>query len=307
MKIVKFKNYFIIIKNNEIIDILTKKELLNFLNTYEKKLKKGALMKLQQALDGEFYNLEKAVKIVFDKGLYKATFEVPIRLGKYKNDTYIQKVFENLEIPEQFKNIDVNLYINFNKILKVTFFDDEDFVFLTSNTKKIIGNKFINYNIKATGKNDRIKKFIEGGGLMWIQYKNSFYNLKNVTNIFLDYEKERIILNFINSATNKVNVEDIKPEYETEFMSEAEIDNFKEKILKLDNWIQVNNKLVNLENVYNAKILPTPQKKIIFLNFVSNVTKIKDGEKIISTEFIKFETENKKEFEEFLNKLKLKV
>jgi hypothetical protein len=30
MKIVKFKNYFIIIKNNKIIDILTKKELLNF-------------------------------------------------------------------------------------------------------------------------------------------------------------------------------------------------------------------------------------------------------------------------------------
>jgi hypothetical protein len=264
-------------------------------------------MKFQQALDGEFYNLDKAVKIIYDKDLYKVTFEVSIRLGKNKNNTYIQKVFDKLEIPEQFKNIDVNLYINFNKILKVTFFDNEDFVYLTSNTKKRIGNKFINYNIKATGKNDKIKKFIKEGGLMWIQHKNSFYNLDNATNIFLDYEKERIIINFINSATNKVNVEDIKPEYETEYLSKEEIDSFKEKVLELENWIQIENKLINLNNVYNVKLLPTPYKKVVFINFISNISKIKDGQKIVSTEFVKFETENDEEYKEFLNKLKIKV
>ena len=66
-------------------------------------------------------------------------------------------------------------------------------------------------------------------------------------------------------------------------------------------------RFVSIRSIPTKAVTDAEDRKVLFLNFVSNVTKIKDGEKIISTEFIKFETENKKEFEEFLNKLKLKV
>jgi hypothetical protein len=260
-------------------------------------------MYFQQALDGEFYNLDKAVKIVYEKDIYKITFEVPVRLGKNKSDTYIQKKFKNLEIPEQFTKIDSNLYLDLNKILKVTFYNN--YCYLTSNTKKKVGSKYINYNIKASHKNKEIMEKLKGDK-MWIQIGNSFVNLNKVTNIFIDEKFNKIIINFINSSTNMERVEDIKPEFEVEFFnSKDKLNNFIQNILKMENWIQINEKLINLDNVYNVKVLPIQDKFIIFINFISNITKQKGKEKIISTEFVKYETDNKEELERLLKNLKI--
>ena len=255
----------------------------------------------QKAVDGDFYNLDKAVKLSIERdGRKCVTFSVQVRLGENKYDTYLCKEFDNIKIPDFLTKIDSNLYLNFNQIYRIRFF--EYYAYLTSNTKKKIGRKFINYNIKITGKNEEIKKLLEGED-MWLNVRNNLYNTDKITNIFLDYENGRVIFNFVNSSTNKTNIEDIKPEYEIEFLEKEEIDTLKNALLKKDNYVLIENKLVNINNVYNVKILPSPDRKVLFLNFVSNVTKYKDGQKIISTEFVKFETSDDNEFNEIIKKI----
>jgi len=258
----------------------------------------------QRATDGEFYNLEKAVKIVYEKGIYKSTFEVPIKLGKNKVNTYIQKYFDNLTIPAFFKKIDSNLYLNFDKMLKAIFF--EDYCYLSSSTKKKIGTKYINYNIKVSYKNEKIENILKGE-TMWIKVNNSYINLDKVTNVFLDTNKNKMIFNFINNSTNLNNVEDIKPEFEVElFANGGKFNEIVDKILENKNWIRIENKIINLENVYNVKVLPTPNSFIVFINFVSNITKQKGNEKIISTEFVKCEFQNEEDVKKLLEKFNIK-
>ena len=261
-------------------------------------------MFFQRATDGEFYNLEKAVKIVYEKGIYKSTFEVPIKLGKNKVNTYIQKYFDNLTIPAFFKKIDSNLYLNFDKMLKAIFF--EDYCYLSSSTKKKIGTKYINYNIKVSYKNEKIENILKGE-TMWIKVNNSYINLDKVTNVFLDTNKNKMIFNFINNSTNLNNVEDIKPEFEVElFANGGKFNEIVDKILENKNWIRIENKIINLGNVYNVKVLPTPNSFIVFINFVSNITKQKGNEKIISTEFVKCEFQNEEDVKKLLEKFNIK-
>jgi len=250
----------------------------------------------------DYYDLNKAIKIVKSKDIYKITFDIKIKLGNNKYDTYIQKTVTNCQIPDSFIKIDENLYLNFDKIIKIKFFDNEDFVYLTSNTKKKIGKKYINYNIKVTGKNNKIKKIIEGGKMSnWKKIGNMYINLDNVTNIFLDKEKNKIIVNFINSASTTNNLDDVRPIYEYEIMTDKEIDNLIKDILKYKNWILIDNKLINKDNVYNIKVMPTDKNYIIFINFISNIVKVKDNEKIVSTEFHKTECKTKEEADKIVN------
>jgi len=261
----------------------------------------------QIAVDNEFYNLDKAVKIIYDKGIYKVTFEVPIRLGRNKTDTYIQKQYTDLKIPKQFKKIDANLYLNFDKIIKVTFFDN--YCYLTSITKKKIGTKYLNYNIKASYKNEEIEEMLKNlkeEKMNWINIKNSYINLDRVTNIFIDKLNNKLIFNFINHSTNMNNVEDIRPEHIIEIVEDT--NDLIDDILSLDNWVGINNKLINLNNVYNVKVLPINDevnKYIVFINFVSNITKERNNEKVISTEFVKCMCEDEEEVKELLEIIKV--
>lgn len=246
--------------------------------------------------NGEYFYLDKAVKIV-KKGDYKVTFEVPIRIRENGNDTYIQKDFDELEIPEYFIKIDDELYLNFNKIFKITSF--EDYSLLTSNTKKAIGQVFLNYNIKISNKNEMIEDLLKGESMKkWIKVGNTVYNLDNVTNIY--FKDGRVIINFINSSTNKKNLVDIKPEYEIDNISYDDEERIK-NVLESLGWIKVGNKYVNLDNVYNIKIFD--DTKTMFINFISNISKEVRGQKIISTEFAKIEPKSEEEFEEIIKQL----
>ena len=258
--------------------------------------------KYQKAENGEFYNLDKAVKVVKEKDRYKVTFEVSIKLGKYKSETNIQKYFDELVIPEKFKKIDENLYLNFDKVLRVNFFDE--YCYLTSLTKKKIGKKYLNYNIKATGKNEEIKKIIEGES-MWIKVNNSYINTSKITNVYLEPDNNKMIFNFVNHTSNMLNIEDVKPEFEVEILSNEDFDAVISEILSKEGWIPFRNKLINLNNVYNVKILPIPDqnKFIVFVNFISNISKNRDDGKVISTEFIKCVCDTQEEVDNLVNKL----
>ena len=260
-------------------------------------------MNFIRATDGEFYDLDKAIKIVKEKDLYKVTFEVKINLGKNKNDTYINKYFTKLneKVLQKLVQIDENLFLDFSKIFKISFFKDKnEYCYLTSNSKKRIGTKNLNYNIKVSNKNKLIDDYIKGEGMNWIKIRNTIYNLDNVTNVFIDESQNKVIFNFINSTTNKTNVKDIKPEYEIEYLENVLISLIKERLENLKNFIKVENKYINLDNVYNIKIINS-EKIVVFINFISNISKMRNKEKIMSTEFVKCEFKNEEELKKFLS------
>jgi len=250
----------------------------------------------QKATNDELYNLEKAVKIIKRDNKYVVTFIIPILLNKKR--VYIQKDFENLKIPDCFTQMDETLWINFDNVNYVKFFDG--YAFLNTITKINIGNKCFNYNVKVTNQNEKLKKLLKGED-MFIYIDNNFINLKNVTNVFIGENK--IIFNFVNSTSNLDDTVDIKPEYEIFPVDNNKKERIVNEILNHKNFIKLDNKLINKDNIYNIKLLNTPESIIVFINFVSNISKEKDGKKIISTEFAKKEFETIEEAENFVKQL----
>ena len=281
-------------------------------------------MKFVKALDNDLYNIDQMLKIVKNKGSFNATFDVMININN--NDVYVQKSFDEndfdiQELPDNFVLIDDNLILNMNKVLKVTQYgDDEDgYTFFTTDSKKRIGTKFLNYNIKVSGRNKAIENLIneciklknkkgENVNKMnnWMKHKNNFYNMNNVTNIRYNIDNYKIIINFKNTESNLRNIENIRPSYEIENFSNEEslLQWLKEATVGM---LKLGDRYVNLDNVYNIKF--DDRNNIIYINFTSNVTKNKEGLRIVSTEFVKYEcksdaefNEKVKEIEEFLKK-----
>jgi len=281
-------------------------------------------MKFVKALDNDLYNIDQMLKIIKKEGSFNATFDVMININN--NDVYVQKSFDEddfdiQELPDNFVLIDDNLILNMNKVLKVTqYSDDKDgYTFFTTDSKKRIGTKFLNYNIKVSGRNKAIENLIneciklknkkgENVNKMnnWMKHKNNFYNMNNVTNIRYNIDNYKIIINFKNTESNLRNIENIRPSYEIENFSNEEslLQWLKEATVGM---LKLGDRYVNLDNVYNIKF--DDRNNIIYINFTSNVTKNKEGLRIVSTEFVKYEcksdaefNEKVKEIEEFLKK-----
>jgi len=241
---------------------------------------------MKLATDNEFYSKDKILKITHFGNKWSATLDVMINING--EDIYIQKQFNEFNEDElsQFFKIDDKLYVNLDKIIKITFYGDNgDYCFMTSLSKKRIYSKFLNYNIKVSGQNERIHKYLKGAK-MWVERSNNFYNSKNINNIVYDIEKLSVILNFKNTESNKDNVENVRPSFEIEnFKDSKELYDFITELTSECKWIKVGNRFVNLENVYNIKL--NKEDNTVFFNFTSNISKMLGGKKVISTEFVK--------------------
>jgi len=242
---------------------------------------------MKLATDNEFYNKDKILKITHFGDKWSATLDVMINIRG--EDIYIQKQFDNFSEDElsQFFKIDDKLYVNLKKIIKITFYEDKgDYCFMTSLSKKRIYSKFLNYNIKVSGQNERIIEYLKGEK-MWIERDNNFYNSENINNIVYDFDRLSVILNFKNTESNKENVENVRPSYEIEnFKDSKELYEFVTKLTSDGRWVKVGNRFINLDNVYNIKI---NDDNTVYFNFTSNITKNLGGKKVISTEFVKCE------------------
>jgi len=265
-------------------------------------------MKFVKAKDGDLYNIDHILKIV-KKDEYRATFDVMININN--NDVYVQKDFDNTlkisDLPDNFILVDENLILNMNKILKITQYgeDEDGYTFFTTDSKKKVGNKFLNYNIKVSKRNRAIFNLLneciklKGEKVKvpnnWMKFKNNFYNMSNITNIRYNVEDLKLIINFKNTESNLRDIENIRPSYEIEDFRDEEtmLKWLKEATVGM---LKLGDRYVNLNNVYNIKF--DDKNNIIYLNFTSNVTKNKEGKRIVSTEFVKYVCETTAEFVE---------
>jgi len=230
-------------------------------------------IKFVSGVDKQFYNQRHMTKVSLDN---KASFCVHLKLAE--DEICVTKKLTS-ELDANDSNIyciDESLTVNLDNIMRVSF--KGEYCYFMTVSKIQHKTQYVNYNIKATGKNDYIKHKLRGEP-MWVEIDNNFYNTDNINNIVVN--ENDMIINFKNTESSKREVESVRASYL--IADNHDISEFT----RSEEWVQVGNRFVNLRNVYNVKY--DERFGVVYFNFTSNVSKFINGKKILSTEFVKHE------------------
>jgi hypothetical protein len=234
---------------------------------------------------GQYYNQNFMTKISF----MKASFCILLKLKEDEICIY-KDILEDVLPDESIYAVDEDLSINLDNVIQVSF--KEDWCYFKTISKIQHRDKFLNFNIKATGKNEYIKHKLKGEP-MWVEIGHNFYNTDNINNIVVN--ENDMIINFKNTESAKKDVESVRASYIITDMHDIG------QFTRSDEWVQVGNRFVNLKNVYNIKF--DENKEIVYFNFTSNVSKIINDKKIISTEYVKHDC-TKEQYEQLILTIK---